>query len=385
MKQLVFLSKESVFGGYLKSNICELVDSLGATLNSSYKVSIICLGNIHSFAGKINKLQRGDSLHKTRFVKMDYYFLEPDNWNESFNIIENLKPDILHITSDVQDIFKVISRPERVIYTFDNLDVLEGQEEALLQYDAITATSNTLLELALSKNNRVSEILITKGAVGINNGLLVDFFSPEKGLFLPKTYNSVDQSGKEICKKKLQKTYGIPEGACIYLTGTLPQNISLESIIKIIPTIKETGGYLIIATRARTDEESYLRSLKLSDHVIYLGDSLNIARLPTLVAGADYFIQPDDPSLGSFVPLASCHYGTIPIVSLNNLGLVDIFNDSNAIIVENGDFESAIYKANNVYGRKTLRMTTRTTGMEEQHDWKIRKNQYVQIYEQEKI
>jgi hypothetical protein len=44
MKKLTILSKESVFGGYLASNLGELADSLAVSLTSNYNVSLVCIG-----------------------------------------------------------------------------------------------------------------------------------------------------------------------------------------------------------------------------------------------------------------------------------------------------------------------------------------------------
>ena len=320
MKKMTILSKESVFGGYLASNLGELADSLAVSLTSNYNVSLVCIGAQRSFFQKLLSLQKSAKTSKLRFAKIDYYFVEKQNWESSFDIIEQIKPDILHVMSEVEDIERLTHRPEKIIYSFDSIEAIKDKQEYLSQYDSVVATSPSLLDLALQDEN-LAQILLEKKAVGINNGMLANFFSPENKLFLRQTYSLDDLTGKRVCKDEVTDFYGIPRNSCLFVTGSLTQGTSIKNIINLIPYIKSNNGHLIVATRVPYDEERALLNMNAHDGVSYLGNSMNPARLPWLVAGADYFIQPNNPRMGSFAASAAVQYGAIPILDLNNIGL----------------------------------------------------------------
>ena len=75
MKKLVFLSEESIFGGYIQSGLAELVDCLATSLTDIYEVNIVCRGVEASFSSKLAKLQRKNNLSKFCLFKVNYYFL----------------------------------------------------------------------------------------------------------------------------------------------------------------------------------------------------------------------------------------------------------------------------------------------------------------------
>lgn len=379
MKKLTILSKENVFGGYIQSGIAELVDCLAVSLSDFYQVSIVCFGHEHSLAGKFNQFTKSSLTKKTRALKVDYYFVGLGQWDKSFEIVEQIKPDILHIMSAPKDIEKLFSRPERVIFTFSNPKILIDCESSLEKYDAISAISNTWLEEALQLP-RIGEILKKKGAMNIDNALLTEVFSPEKGFLLPHSYSATNLQGKEICKKKLQTIYGIPQDKIIFVTGSLRMGVSMKKIIELLPTIKAVNGFLLIATRTTAEEENYLKKLTQKDCALYLGSMINLVRLPVLLSGADFYIQPNNTTQGSFVAMAASQYGTVPIVSLDNPELLDKFNNSNAIIIENEDYESAIYSTIASPMRLMRGPDRKIMGMTTTCSWKEQKQLYIDLY-----
>lgn len=380
MKKLTFLTKESVFGGYIQTCIAELVDCLAVSLSDNYSVSIVCYGCQHSLAERFNAFRKRALFQKTRLMKVDYYFIEPDHWEQAFLVVENIQPDIVHILSAPEDIDNLITRPKQVLFTFSKAEKLINTEEFLKQYDAISSTSNPVLETA-KQIEGVKDILEEKGAVSINNGLLTDFFTPEKGILLIKSYSAQNLSGKESCKHYLEKTYGIPTDCPIFVTGNLRRGASIKKIIDIIPTIQAIGGFLIIATKTTPEEEIILKQFKIKDRVLYLGSTINFVKLPMLLAGSDFYIQPDDITLGSFTAMAASQYGTVPIVSLKNPELADKFDDSNAIIVYNEDYESAIYSAVARPMRLMRGPDRKVTGMMRTCSWNEQKQLYIDLYE----
>lgn len=381
MKKIVFLSREGVFAGITSTIMAELVDSLANVLTSNYEVSIICPLTKLSLAKKLAMLQGKNNLTKTKFSKVTYYFPPADNWEEAYRIIETINPDILHILADADEVQKLISRPRRVVFTFSNPSDLIDKEDSLLMYDAISCTSQAALDEIFEKDDKISKILLEKKTICTPCGLLVELFSPSRGLLMPKTYNMANQTGKEICRQKLARTYNIPLQSTIYLAASLRQDIDIENIIRTIPAIKEANGYLLIAAKITEKNKKLLKEYEGLGNFKYLGDSLNLVQTPTLVSGADFTIIPSIPTLGNFIALISAHYGSIPILSLNNYNLTEDFNKNNSIIVIEEDFNEAISNAAALVNNKDLFLEKRTAAMEIDKDWQKKKINYIKMYE----
>ena len=79
--------------------------------------------------------------------------------------------------------------------------------------------------------------------------------------------------------------------------------------------------------------------------------------------------------------MAASRYGTVPIVDLNNPDLADKFDESNAIIVYDGDYETAIYSAVAAPMRMRRGPDRKITGMTTTCEWKNQKQLYINLYE----
>jgi hypothetical protein len=83
MKSLVLLSEESVFSGSMKCGIAEVVDSLATSLTENYDVTIVCLdgnGEAGRAAADFYEIEKG--VNRTRFLKVNYFLIQPDLWPE---------------------------------------------------------------------------------------------------------------------------------------------------------------------------------------------------------------------------------------------------------------------------------------------------------------
>ena len=384
MKKLVFLSEESIFGGYIQSGLAELVDCLATSLTDIYEVNIVCRGVEASFSSKLAKLQRKNNLSKFCLFKVNYYFLyDFKNWEQdALKIVQQLQPDILHVLIRPEVIFKIEKRPQKTIYTFDQVNMILNKEVALQEYDVLTATSQSLLDSIYEQDLSISNILLQKNTRGISNALLTELFTPEKGVLLDKPYSLWDMSGKKLSRNKIIKNYNISKDACIFVTGALVGNVNMEKIAEILPILEETNSHLIIATQSDKKSQELFKQNSFKNRITYLGGTLGIAALPTLLAGADYFIQPDDPTLGNFSPLAANQYGTPPILSLDNHHLQDDFSMRNAIIVENKDLVGTVRAVAEAYHAGISTMAVGNAGMRQKKEWKEKKKEYIQLYEQ---
>jgi starch synthase len=164
-------------------------------------------------------------------------------------------------------------------------------------------------------------------------------------------YDSSSILGKSFCKQRLIDSYGLKNNPFICLTMCrLIKEKGLDSIIEQIPLIKELGGVLIVVGKGDKYYEDAFSKFSFEDGVIYVPHWASYLQMPPFLAGADFYLQPSLIESGGLMPLTAMSYGTIPIVTLNG-GLLDNFNDDNAIVVYD-DLADALVRASELYQNK---------------------------------
>ena len=385
MKKLVMLSVESVFSGRTLSGMAELVDSLANSLGRDYKVAIVCPYGNSVFARNASDLREiEEGVRKCRFSAVDYYMIDIDLWLDKVSeIVESLAPDILHNFAEPEIISMLSVRPKKCLCTFDQASFVEGKEEYLRLYDVVTTSSVQYARDVLAINDELSDTLRSIDFLGVTGGILSTVFSPKKGLLIPEKYSSTDQEGKQICKQRLLKTYGI-EGnpyVCLMMCRLIKEK-GLEKVFGAISTIKKTGGVLIIVGKGAHEYEQRLRAYSHSDGVVYIDRWASPVQAAPLASGADFYLCPSNTEACGLMPMTASCYGAIPIVTLNG-GLADNFNRNNAIIVNDDNLQDAICEASKLYSNKTEFLNKRRVCMEQDFSWETRKQKYIELYEKE--
>ena len=382
-KKLVMLSPESVFSGFVKCGMAELVDSLANSLGQDYRVTIVCIdGN-----GIMSRATSGfheveDGIHACRFSCVDYYLIKQSMWpDKAIKVIDALKPDIFHNLAQPEYIRLLKERPAKAIYTFDSKDILFGKEDTLLEYDSIATNSKAFANAMLRSRDSLSMVLSYSDFHGVTTGILDTVLSPEKGLLLPAKYNSKNQDGKKLCKERLKQTYGISGDPyiCLMMCRLVPEK-GIDQVLDVIKTIKDTGGILIVVGKGIETYEQQLRSYNRTRDIIYVDKWASPVYAAPLAAGSDFFLQPSLMESGGIMPLTASRYGAIPIVTLAG-GLADSLNDENAIIVEDDGLDRAIRRAADLYHDKEALVAKRTICMEQDFSWTTRKQGYISMYE----
>lgn len=385
MKKLVMLSVESVFSGVVLSGMAEMVDSMANALSRDYTITIICPDGNSIFARTTSDLRVvDDGVRVCRFSAVDYYLIDQDIWNEKVvDLVEKLNPDILHNFAQPEILEKLKTRPKKAICTFDQADFVRGKEEYLRLYDSVTTSSKNYAKEVLSINDELSKTLSSIDFRGITAGILDTAFSPEKGLLIPSRYTAEAQEGKQLCKKRLLKTYGI-EGdhyICVMMCRLVKEK-GLEKVFDSIETIRETGGLLVVVGKGKHAYEQQLRKYKRSDGVVYIDRWVSPVQAAPLAAGADFYLCPSNTEACGLMPMTASRYGAIPIVTLNG-GLADNFNDDNAIVIDENGLSEAIKKAAELYSDKDLIESKRKVCMRQDFSWTTRKAGYIELYEKE--
>lgn len=384
MKKLVIICKENILSGYIKTGLSEIPDSLANTLSKIYDVSLICIDNHASLSrnvGIVRKYNKNTSHFK--FSKVHYYLIDEPYWQqECVNLLNTIQPSIIHNFAEPNLISYLTYKPERTVYSFVNVSDFQDQENIIARYDKITTVSQTGKYSLLRQRSSISNFLMEHNLQGMSTGVLTQIFTPVKGFLLPNSYSSANIQGKQLCKKKMLKMYGIMGDPCIFFSGGLIQEPNLHSIIEIIPQIKENNGLLMIASKGDIFYEEELKKLSpKTDGVLYFDKYPSLVQLPLLISAADFYIQPKSPNMGNFMPLVASNYGTIPIVSLNNGPIIDAFSEENAIIAEDG-LQAAVQEAFQLYNNSEEFNNKRLTCMNSVVTWDDLQSEYVALYEE---
>lgn len=385
MKKLVMLSVESVFSGRVLSGMAEMVDSLANALSKDYIVTIVCPDGNSVFSRTASNIRIvEDGIRACRFSAVDYYMIQPDMWMEKVaDLVEQLKPDILHNFAEPEILDMLSTRPEKAICTFDQADFVRGKETYLSLYDSVTTSSENYAKEVLDVGDTLAQTLSSIDFQGITAGILDVAFAPEKGLLIPSKYTADDQTGKQLCKQRLLKTYGIEGNPYICLMMCrLVKEKGLEKVFDSIETIRNTGGILVVVGKGRHTYEQQLRKYRHSDGVVYIDRWASPVQAAPLTAGADFYLCPSNTEACGLMPMTASRYGAIPITTLNG-GLADNFNNSNAIIIDDNGLSNAIERATELYSNNDLMFAKRKICMEQDFSWNTRKVKYIELYEKE--
>lgn len=382
MKKLVIFSEESVFSGLVKCGIAEVVDSFGNSLSQIYEVNIVCLDGEGSSGRAAANFQLFDiGVNKARFLQVNYYLIKKEYWpDKAVEIIDLIQPDIFHNFYEPEIVTKLKDKPKRTVYTFDSVDFLFGKESFLEEYDYVTTFSKGYSKEIMKKNNAVTNKLQKLNFAEVSIGISDDLFTPQKGLFLPAPYDSKNQTNKQINKKRFLEKRGVVGNPCIFLVMCrLIKEKGINKIIDSIPFFNKNNSILVVIGEGDFLYEEQLSKFDVKDGVIFIKDRAKIPQIPSLIASADFYLQPSLMETGGLMPMTASLYGAIPIVTQNG-GLSDNFNQNNAIIVK-GNLTDSLEQAIHLYNNKELLEQKRKIVMTQNFSWNNRKEDFIKLYE----
>lgn len=387
MKKLVIISGESVFAGSAKTGVGEMTDSLAYSVGKLYDTIVVCPdghGVLTKFPG--NMRRSGNYTRICKVFSVTYYLVDVSKWPAlGWEIADSLSPDILHNLADVDGYTRLAKRPSRMIYTFDRRETVERVENAethLKQYDAVRTGSKAYARSLLRQRSSLSSGLASlDNFEGTVNGIATPVYAPEKGLFVTAKYSANNLDGKQACKEKICKIYGIPNDKAIFLMMCqMDTEKGADLVLDQLHAIRDCGGFTLLVGTASEELEGRLQALARADGALWISERPNPLKAIPILSSADFYLCPSLEEPGGLMPMQASRYGAIPIIAQVG-ALVDNFTEDNAILIGDGGLSEAIDKAFSLLADADATRAKRKACMEQDFSWDNRKEAYISLYE----
>jgi len=227
---------------------------------------------------------------------------------------------------------------------------------------------------------------------GIVNGIDYEEWNPETDPFIPAHFSSEDLSGKEKCKKYLQRHFKLPPVTgrvpLIGIVSRLADQKGFELIAEAVPEIVALNMQMVILGVGQRKYHDLLQkiALRYSDKIaVRLEFDDELAH--KIEAGCDMFLMPSRYEPCGLSQLISLKYGTIPIVRATG-GLADTVapyeKEGGTGFRFDGysakEMMTALKLALSVYSKADHWRKLMVRAMSEDWSWNKSAQQYMQIY-----
>ena len=282
---------------------------------------------------------------------------------------------------------------------FDNINFLKG---GIMTTDMVTTVSPTYAEeiltpdYAFSLDGALRHVHHQKRLKGILNGICIEQWNPETDKYLVQNYSLSDLSGKQACKRDLQKRMNLKLNPEIPIIGVVSRFAYQKGIDVLIEAIKpmllhDEVQFAILGSGESSLEYTFSEFAGCYPGKIgvYIGYDNALAHI--IEAGSDIFAMPSRYEPCGLNQMYSMQYGTVPLVRETG-GLKDtVINyskdtlDKSTGFTFNFLFEDAllktlrwsvdIYKNNKDDFYKLIE-----NGMKQDFSWRHTAEEYEQLY-----
>jgi starch synthase len=163
------------------------------------------------------------------------------------------------------------------------------------------------------------------GVKGITNGIDVVDWNPESDSSLPAQYTAADLSGKQACKRALQRELGLPnrDVPLLAVIGRLTFQKGFDLLIDVIPELMSLDTQtVVLGTGDHQLEQQFVAAKAKYPDRIGLRLCFDEEMAHRIEAGSDMLIMPSRYEPCGLSQLYSLRYGTVPIVRRTG-GLAD--------------------------------------------------------------
>jgi len=233
------------------------------------------------------------------------------------------------------------------------------------------------------------------GLPGITNGIDITAWNPETDPYLPAHYSVADLSGKQACKRALQRELGLQDRKMplLAMIGRLTPQKGFDLLREIIPELMALNIQMVLlGTGDRDLEQQFLAVRAKYPGRIGVSIGFDEGLAHRIEAGADMLVMPSRYEPCGLSQLYSLRYGTVPIVRRTG-GLADTvvpFQPSTAqakiatgfhfVDASTEALLAAIVLSLQVYREQDTWRSLMEAGMRTDVSWRQAAKQYVQVY-----
>lgn len=177
---------------------------------------------------------------------------------------------------------------------------------------------------------------------GILNGIDYDIWNPETDSYLAANYSINDLSGKAICKRDLQRAFGLPERPDVPIIGMISRLVKQKGIDILSEAIYGLLNFdvqIILLGSGEIWAHFYFGDVAYripNRFACYFGYNNTLAH--KIEAGSDFFLMPSRFEPCGLNQMYSLSYGTLPIVRATG-GLNDTIENYNEYSLEGTGFK----------------------------------------------
>ena len=153
---------------------------------------------------------------------------------------------------------------------------------------------------------------------GILNGVDYEEWSPEVDPFIAANYSAEDLSGKAVCKRELQRTFGLPERDDVPLIGLVSRLVKQKGVDVLAEGIEKLLSLdlqFVLVGNGEPWSHFFFGDIAAKypeKFACFIG--YDNARAHQVEAGADFFLMPSRFEPCGLNQMYSLRYGTPPIV-----------------------------------------------------------------------
>jgi starch synthase len=208
--------------------------------------------------------------------------------------------------------------------------------------DCITTVSKTYAkeiqtpEYGAGLNNALQER--AKDLYGITNGIDYTIWNPENDKFIAANYGVKDSTGKQICKKALQKKFKLPRKD-VPIIGMITRLIDQKGLDLIVAKFRDLMKinlqFVLLGIGEHRYHKVFQNYAKIFSDKTAVKLTFDECSAHEIEAGSDMFLMPSRFEPCGLNQLYSLRYGTVPIVRSTG-GLVDTIIDARSEPIANG-------------------------------------------------
>lgn len=229
---------------------------------------------------------------------------------------------------------------------------------------------------------------------GIVNGIDYEEWNPATDRFLPEHYSVSDIEKKSVCKRALQKSFGLPEEERVPLVATISRLADQKGFDLIAGAMEEMAAmglqYVVLGTGERKYHELFTELAKKYPAFFAVKIAYDNGLAHLMEAGADMFLMPSRYEPCGLNQLYSLRYGTVPVVRGVG-GLEDTIKDYTTMPEEGTGFKfydygkeamlDAVQRALKVYSDRGAWQNLIVRCMGADFSWERSAREYMGLYE----